>query len=41
MKCCGGPGFVRLRVGIGRPRSGAPEGYVLSDFSAMERAEAR
>jgi PTH1 family peptidyl-tRNA hydrolase len=35
----GGNGFVRVRVGIGRPRSGAPEGHVLSDFAAIERAE--
>jgi len=36
---CGGNGFLRVRVGIGRPRSGRPEGYVLSDFSASEKAE--
>jgi len=36
---CGGNGFVRVRVGIGRPRSGRPEGHVLSDFAAIERAE--
>jgi PTH1 family peptidyl-tRNA hydrolase len=36
---CGGNSFVRLRIGIGRPRSGRPEGYVLSDFAAIERAE--
>jgi len=35
----GGNGFLRVRVGIGRPRSGRPEGYVLSDFAAIERAE--
>jgi PTH1 family peptidyl-tRNA hydrolase len=35
----GGNGFIRVRVGIGRPRSGRPEGYVLSDFAAIERAE--
>ena len=34
----GGNGFVRLRVGIGRPPSGRPQGWVLSDFSASERA---
>jgi len=34
-----GPDFVRVRVGIGRPRSGSTEGYVLSDFDSMERAE--
>jgi PTH1 family peptidyl-tRNA hydrolase len=36
---CGGPDFTRVRVGIGRPRSGAVEGYVLSDFDSAERAE--
>ncbi|MEM9067963.1 MAG: aminoacyl-tRNA hydrolase [Myxococcota bacterium] len=35
---CGGNGFVRVRVGIGRPRSGATSGYVLSDFNSDERA---
>ncbi len=35
---CGGPGYLRLRFGIDRPR-GRPEGYVLSDFSSSERAE--
>lgn len=35
----GGDGFVRLRVGIDRPRSGKVEGYVLSDFNSSERAE--
>lgn len=34
---CGGPGFIRLRIGIGRPRSGAVEGYVLSDFDKDQR----
>lgn len=35
---CGGPGFSRLRMGIGRPRSGAVEGWVLSDLSGAESA---
>jgi PTH1 family peptidyl-tRNA hydrolase len=35
-QCCGGPEFVRVRVGIGRPRSGRPEQHVLSDFSRDE-----
>jgi PTH1 family peptidyl-tRNA hydrolase len=35
-QCCGGPDFVRIRVGIGRPRSGAGANYVLSDFSREE-----
>ena len=34
---CGGDRFMRLRVGVGRPRSGDAAGYVLSDFSASER----
>ncbi|MEM9193702.1 MAG: aminoacyl-tRNA hydrolase [Myxococcota bacterium] len=35
---CGGADYLRLRFGVGRPpRSGAS--YVLSDFSAAERAE--
>ena len=34
-----GPGFVRCRVGIGRPQHGRPEQYVLSDFDSLERAE--
>ena len=36
---CGGPDFVRCRVGIGRPSRGRPESYVLSDFSSLERVE--
>jgi PTH1 family peptidyl-tRNA hydrolase len=36
---CGGPDFVRLRIGIGRPRSGAGADYVLSDFSRDECLE--
>ncbi len=39
MQNCGGDGFARLRIGIGRPRAGEVAGYVLSDFSASERAE--
>ena len=35
---CGGPGFCRVRVGIGRPRSGTVENYVLADFSRDEGA---
>lgn len=31
--------FLRLRMGIGRPRSGSVSGYVLSDFSQIEAAE--
>jgi len=33
---CGGQDFCRLRVGVGRPLSGAVEHHVLSDFSAAE-----
>jgi PTH1 family peptidyl-tRNA hydrolase len=39
MQQCGGPDFTRVRVGIGRPRSGPVDGYVLSDFDTAERAE--
>jgi PTH1 family peptidyl-tRNA hydrolase len=35
-ECCGGPGFCRIRVGIGRPQSGSVEGFVLSDFSGAQ-----
>ena len=38
-QCCGGPDFVRIRVGIGRPRGGTGANYVLSDFSREECAE--
>ncbi|MFW6197894.1 MAG: aminoacyl-tRNA hydrolase [Myxococcota bacterium] len=35
-----GPGFVRLRMGIGRPQGKqSVESYVLSDFDASARAE--
>jgi PTH1 family peptidyl-tRNA hydrolase len=36
---CGGPGFTRCRVGIGRPQRARPEQYVLSDFDSLERVE--
>jgi len=39
VQCCGGNDFLRLRFGIGRPRSSRPESYVLSDFAAVEKAE--
>lgn len=35
---CGGDGFARLRVGIGRPRGEDVVGHVLGDFSTLERA---
>jgi PTH1 family peptidyl-tRNA hydrolase len=34
---CGGNEFIRLRIGIGRPRSERAENYVLSDFSKSEQ----
>jgi PTH1 family peptidyl-tRNA hydrolase len=34
---CGGPGFLRIRIGIGRPPAPIPtERWVLGDFSAEE-----
>lgn len=33
---CGGPDFVRVRIGIGRPPHGKPEQWVLGDFDAEE-----
>jgi len=40
---CGGDGFARVRVGVGRPRSekgpDAVVNHVLGDFSSSERAE--
>lgn len=36
---CGGNGFIRVRIGVGRPRSGSTEGHVLGDFPASDRAE--
>jgi PTH1 family peptidyl-tRNA hydrolase len=35
---CGGPDFVRVRIGIGRPPKGAVESWVLGDFDAIEGA---
>ncbi len=35
---CGGPEFVRLRIGIGRPPQGSPDGWVLGDFDADQSA---
>jgi peptidyl-tRNA hydrolase, PTH1 family len=35
----GSPDFCRIRVGIGRPTHGDVSAWVLSDFSAAERAE--
>ena len=31
--------FVRVRCGIGRPRSGDPAGYVLDRFNSLEQPE--
>jgi PTH1 family peptidyl-tRNA hydrolase len=39
VQSCGSPDFVRVRVGIGRPRSGSGERHVLSDFSKDECLE--
>ena len=36
---CGGPDFLRCRLGIGRPPRGRPEHWVLSDFGSLEQAE--
>lgn len=36
---CGGPGFARLRMGIGRPPGVDVIAHVLGDFSAAERHE--
>lgn len=36
---CGGPEFLRVRIGIGRPPKGAVESWVLGDFDALERAQ--
>lgn len=36
---CGGPEFVRVRVGIGKPPRGSTESWVLGDFDSMESAE--
>jgi PTH1 family peptidyl-tRNA hydrolase len=35
----GGSGFLRCRIGIGRPPRGRTESWVLSDFGSLERAE--
>jgi peptidyl-tRNA hydrolase, PTH1 family len=39
VECCGGTGFCRIRIGIGRPVVGKVEAYVLQDFSAQEGTE--
>ncbi len=40
IEALGGNGFLRLKVGIGRPPKGRePSGYVLSAFDAVERPE--
>lgn len=36
---CGGPDFIRVRMGIGRPPKGPTENWVLGEPSAVERAE--
>ena len=40
MAACGGPEFIRVRVGIGRPPGQMPTAdYVLKDFGTAERKE--
>jgi PTH1 family peptidyl-tRNA hydrolase len=39
VQCCGGAEFARVRCGIGKPRSGAGEGHVLSEFNREECSE--
>ena len=39
VQCCGGPDFVRVRVGIGKSRSSPGAAHVLSDFSRDECSE--
>ena len=36
---CGGDGFARLRVGIGKPSHGDASPHVLGEFSSAERAQ--
>jgi PTH1 family peptidyl-tRNA hydrolase len=36
---CGGPDFLRVRIGISRPPKGTVESWVLGDFDALERAQ--
>jgi PTH1 family peptidyl-tRNA hydrolase len=36
---CGGDGFARLRVGIGKPSHGEASPHVLGEFSSAERAQ--
>jgi peptidyl-tRNA hydrolase, PTH1 family len=36
VECCGGAGFCRVRVGIGRPTVAKVEAYVLQDFSSQD-----
>ena len=38
IKHTGGPGFLRVRVGVGRPRHGEVADWVLSDFSSADAA---
>lgn len=36
---CGGPAFVRVRMGIGRPEKGTTESWVLGEPNSVEKAE--
>ncbi len=36
---CGGPGFMRLRLGVGRPKYGAVSDWVLSKFSSNDMVQ--
>ncbi len=36
---CGGPGFARIRLGVGRPEHKDVASYVLSDFTRSEQSD--
>ncbi len=39
-RSCGGPGYIRVRVGVGRPPGRMdPADFVLRDFSSQERSD--
>ncbi len=35
---CGGPDFIRVRIGVGRPPHGTTESWVLGNFDGVESA---